>query len=66
MASFAAETIFNIGPFPITNTVLDTLLVDAIIIGGVFYISKKLKLVPTNPAAPVINTFIKNINVDHF
>ena len=61
MASFAAETIFKIGSFPITNTVLDTLLVDAIIIGGVFYISKKLKLVPTNPiqnaAESIIETF---------
>src|SRR3989344_5882374 len=61
MASFAAETIFKIGSFPITNTVLDTLLVDAIIIGGVFYISKKLKMIPTNPiqnaAESIIETF---------
>jgi len=61
MASFAAETLFKIGPLPITNTVLDTLLVDAIIIGGVFYISKKLKMIPTNPiqnaAESIIETF---------
>lgn len=48
MASFAPETILQLGSFPITNTILDTLLVDAVIIGGVFYISKKLTLIPNN------------------
>jgi F-type H+-transporting ATPase subunit a len=49
MTSFAPETIFYIGSFPITNTVLDTLLVDCIIIGTTIYLSKKIKLIPTNP-----------------
>jgi F-type H+-transporting ATPase subunit a len=48
MASFVPETIFHIGVFPITNTVLDTLFVDALIIGGVFYLSRKLTLIPNN------------------
>lgn len=56
MASFAAETLFKIGPLPITNTVLDTLLVDAIIIAGVIYISKKLKVIPTNPIQNAIES----------
>lgn len=49
MASFAPETIFHIGVFPVTNTILDTLLIDAVIIGGVIYISRKLTLIPNNP-----------------
>lgn len=48
MPSFAPETIFQIGAFPITNTILDTLLVDAVLIGGVFFITKKLALIPAN------------------
>lgn len=59
MASFAPEKIFEIGPFPVTNTILDTLLVDAIIIGGVYYISKKLALVPTNPIQNAIESIIE-------
>ena len=61
MVSFAPETIFQLGALPITNTILDTLLVDAIIIGGTFYIAKKLTLVPANPfqnaAESLIETF---------
>lgn len=59
MASFAPETIFEIGSFPVTNTVLNTLLVDAIIIGGVYYISKKLTLVPTNPIQNAMESIIE-------
>lgn len=49
MPSFAPEIILQIGKFPITNTLLDTFLVDVILIGGALYISKKLALIPTNP-----------------
>ena len=45
MAAFAAETLFHIGQFPITNTILDTLLVDGLILWGVYSL-KKLKKVP--------------------
>ncbi len=48
MLSFAPETIFHIGSFPVTNTFLDTLLVDALIISGVIYVSKIMNLVPNN------------------
>jgi F-type H+-transporting ATPase subunit a len=48
MTSFAPEIIFHLGAFPITNTILDTLLVDGLIIGGVFYLSRKLTLIPNN------------------
>jgi len=49
MLSFSPETIFQIGSFPITNTLLDTLLVDVFLVGGAFYINKKIVLMPTNP-----------------
>lgn len=48
MASFAPETIIQIGLLPITNTLLHTFLVDALLIGGTFYINKKLTLIPVN------------------
>ncbi len=59
MASFAPETILQIGPIPITNTILDTLLVDAVIIGGVFYLSKKIALIPNNPFQNAIEAVIE-------
>lgn len=46
-ATLAPETLFTIGNFPITNTVTDTLLVDAIILGIVYYVHKKHSVVPT-------------------
>lgn len=48
MISFAPETIFQIGKFPVTNTLLDTLLVDIILVGGAAYIGRKITLIPTN------------------
>lgn len=59
MLSFAPETIFHIGLVPITNTILDTLLVDGIIIGAVFYLFKKFTLVPNNPLQNVIELIIE-------
>ena len=47
MTSLAPEVLFSIGKFPITNTVIDTLLVDAIILGLVLYIHKKHSVIPT-------------------
>lgn len=47
MLTLAAEKITQIGSFPITNTLLDTLLVDVLLIALVYYISKNAKLVPT-------------------
>jgi len=48
MSSFAPETILQVGRLPITNTLLHTLLVDALLLGGTFYINKKLTLIPNN------------------
>lgn len=48
MSAFAPETIIEIGKFPVTNTLLDTLLVDAIIIGSAIYINRKINIVPNN------------------
>ena len=48
MVSFAPETIFHLGQVPITNTLLHTVIVDVLLIGGAIYVNKKLTLVPTN------------------
>ncbi len=45
MAAFAGETIAQIGQFPITNTLLDTLIVDGLIIGGL-YALRNVQMVP--------------------
>lgn len=46
MVSFEPEIIFRLGPVNITNTLLDTLLVDLILVGGVLFVSKNLSLIP--------------------
>lgn len=48
MSTFSPETIFQIGMFPVTNTFLDTLLVDVFLIFGAFYVAKKISIIPTN------------------
>lgn len=45
MVSFSAETIFTIGKLPVTNTLLDTLLLDGLIIGGLLAL-RKIAFVP--------------------
>jgi F-type H+-transporting ATPase subunit a len=59
MASFAPETIFHVGPLPVTNTLIDTLLVDALIIGGVYYLNKKIQLVPANTLQGITESVIE-------
>lgn len=46
MVSFIAEPIFFIGSFPVTNTLLDTLLVDALLLIGVYFLNKNLSKIP--------------------
>src|ERR1035437_478007 len=46
MVSFAAEPIFSIGIFRITNSLLDTFLVDGLLIALLIAISKKISIVP--------------------
>lgn len=61
MLSFAAEKIFQIGSFPVTNALLHTLLVDTALIGGAVYIGKRVTLIPANhiqnAAESVVETF---------
>src|SRR3989344_1290725 len=46
MASFAPETIILVGKFPITNTVINTILVDGFLLLLAFFVSRKTSLVP--------------------
>ncbi len=46
MASFAPEVIFEIGKFPVTNTVINTILVDGILLTLAFLTRSKLALIP--------------------
>ncbi len=60
MATFAPEVIIQLGRFPITNTVLNTLLVDAVLIGTALYTHKHLRLIPKtfqNIMEMIIETF---------
>ena len=60
MVSFISEPIFHLGSFTVTNAVLDTLLVDALLLGGAFFIAKKLTYVPNlfqNIVESIIETF---------
>lgn len=57
---FAAESIFHIGLFNVTNSFLYTLLVDALILTGSFFIARNIRLVPSffqNGTEMVIATF---------
>jgi F-type H+-transporting ATPase subunit a len=45
-AEFAPEVIFHIGSFPVTNTILNTVFVDSIIIGGLVYLNRNFKKIP--------------------
>ena len=46
MVSFAAEPIFKLGFFNVTNAFLDTLLVDGLLVGLMVVINKKISLIP--------------------
>jgi F-type H+-transporting ATPase subunit a len=46
MVSFAAEPIITLGFFRITNSLLDTFLVDGLLIGLMVAVNKKISLVP--------------------
>lgn len=60
MVSFASKEIFSVGTIPITNTLLNTLVVDAILITTAFFVTKKLKQIPNllqNAIEALIETF---------
>lgn len=46
MAALAPDVIIQIGSFPITNTILNTLLVDSTILGGIYYLHNHMKKIP--------------------
>ena len=46
MVSFAPEVIFNLGPLPITNTLINTVFVDGLIIVGIYFLNKNFKQIP--------------------
>lgn len=46
MASFAPETFFQIGEFPVTNTIINTILVDGFLLLLAFFVFKKTSLMP--------------------
>jgi len=55
-----AETVFFVGQFPITNAILDMLFVDLVLFLGVFFLRKRLKLIPgifQNIVESLIKTF---------
>lgn len=60
MSAFAAEPIIHIGSFPVTNTLLNTVFVDALLVGGALYISKTISKIPhvfQNVVEIIIETF---------
>ncbi|MBI4079596.1 MAG: F0F1 ATP synthase subunit A [Candidatus Levybacteria bacterium] len=46
MAAFAPEVLTTIGSVPVTNTLVNTIFVDAVIFGGVYAVTKNLKRIP--------------------
>ncbi len=63
MVSFAAEPIFSIGFFKITNSFLDVLLVDAILIGLTYTVRKKISLIPGKLQALIETIFQEFYNI---
>lgn len=60
MVSFTAEPVYYIGNFPITNSLLNTLLIDIILVLGIIKLRKTLELIPNifqNLIESVIETF---------
>lgn len=46
MAAFAPDIITQLGPLPITNTLIHTFVVDGILIGTALYLSKRISIKP--------------------
>jgi len=59
-AELAAQTLFRIGPLPLTNTLLHTFFVDFLILGFIFSLKRKITLIPgflQNLSELVVETF---------
>lgn len=46
MAALAPDILFQIGSLPITNTIINTIFVDALVIGGALTIKKNISKIP--------------------
>lgn len=46
MASLSPEVLFSVASFPVTNTVINTLVVDTVIIGSILALKNKIKEIP--------------------
>lgn len=60
MVSLVPEPIFHIGSFSVTNTIIDTLFVDLVILVLIIFTSKNIKLIPNyfqNIVETIIQTF---------
>lgn len=66
MAAFAPEVIVQAGPIPITNTLISTILIDTLLVGGAYMLSKRIKKIPgmvQNGVELVIDSFYKMTEV---
>lgn len=67
MASLSPELIFNAGNFPVTNTIISTIAVDALLLTLVYIIYKNISMVPstlqliTEQAFDYFNTLTEQI-----
>ncbi|HKC14654.1 MAG TPA: F0F1 ATP synthase subunit A [Patescibacteria group bacterium] len=60
MVSLIPEPIFHIGSFSITNTIIDTLFVDLVLLALIIFTSRNLKMIPSlfqNSVESIIKTF---------
>ncbi len=60
MAAFAPDVITHLGPLPITNTLIHTLLVDGILIGLSIYLSKKINIL-SNGLQAIVEPVIEGL-----
>ena len=65
MVSFAAEPIVRLGFFSITNSFLDTLLVDSLIIGLIYAVRSKLSLIPGRLQTMIETIFQEFYNITY-
>src|SRR3989344_9004398 len=58
--ALAAEKLFSIGPFPVTNSILTTWIVTLLLIAFAFFATKKIEAVPKtlqNIAEAMVESF---------
>ena len=65
MVSFAAEPVIRLGFFTVTNSFLDVLLVDAILIGLIISVKKRLSLIPGKLQTMIETIFQEFYNITY-